>query len=727
MRARMISMFVLAASLLAAGQVLAQSDGAATFGGQWWSQTHPEAKYQEYRDLARGGYLQDYMLREFNGSYAAAIWGNDALSHNQGNSFYLAKGVTWRLDGQYDESPHLFSLTARSPYTQTAAGVFVLPDSFQKFIQGKSARIGNADLQDLLRNSPFVPLSVQTNVSKARLRLRPIKDWQFEMKGTDRQRSGSMAFGVPFGFLGLELAAPISQRTVDVDATGTYTHGPARVMGSVGVSDFHNNIPLLRWDNFKALTDTYATQPGAGQMAMAPDNRVVRGRFAFSAQLPYASTFTATLGVSQTTQEQDFAPMTINPVIAGISRDSLLLSSKNLGGKVMDIVQDYRLTGSPLHGVFATLRFREEKMDDKTPAFGLEHGFVNYDQVWARSEVETEAWGHKNDVFGLDASYALTSQVDVSIVAERRMRERDNREVLKDAENVFGGRIHVRPMDGVDLTGGYKYGQRELDEFDLESYDGAEWPLFRRYDVADRNQTVSDAQLSWSPSEKLELSASGWWTKDEYPNSGFGLQSTDNNQYLGEATIHATKVLDLSGGLGYGESNSDQSSIENATAVVSDTTARSPWTGNLKNKNLLGFAKAEWWAVPKKFQVTCDYTFTRSYDTYSFAHTYIASASGILPSSSTITAINLPDDMYRMHEVQVGGIWHYSPVLEMGARYTYTKYDVFDLLSQNIPMLNINPANYGLPTETAATAIYLGNGKLSYTANLIQVFATRRF
>lgn len=727
MRARIISMFVLAASLLVASPVRAESDGSATFGGQWWSQTQPEAKYREYRDLPRGSYLGDYVLREFAGPWAAAMWGKNAMAEDQGHGFYLAKGITWRLDAAYTETPHLFGLSGRTPYAQLSPGVFVLPDSLQKFIQGKSNTVGNRDLLDLLANSPSTPLGFQTNVSKARLRGRPIKGFQIEVKGTERQRSGSMAFGTPFGFTALELPAPIHQRMLDADAVVTYTHGPARVTGSIGMSDFHNFVPTLRWDNVKSLTSAYVGPPSLGQMAMAPDNRVLRGRFSFGYQLPYASTFTATIGVSQTTQDQAFAPMTVNSAIKAISGDSLLLETPGLEGKVMDIVQDYRLTGRPLPKLYATLRVRQEKMDDKTPAMGLPYGFVNYDNSWARTAVEAEAWSHTYTVFGLDASYALMPRVDVSVIAEQRGRERNHREVLKDAENVFGGRLHVRPMDGVELAGGYKYGQRTMDAFDVEAYDNAEWPTFRRFDVADRNQTVADAQASWSPMEKVELTATGWWTKDEYPNSPYGLQSTDNNQYLGELTLHATKTLDLSGGFSYGVSNSDQKSIESAVAFnLADTAAKAPWKANLKNKNNFAFARAEWWAMPKKFQVTGEYTFTRSFDTYAFSNTWIRSTAGILPAA-TVTAINLPADMYRLHEVALTGVWHYTATLEVGGRYTYTKYDVDDALSEDIRLVNINPTNFGTGTESAATGVFIGNSKLSYTANRVQVFATRRF
>ena len=221
-------------------------------------------------------------------------------------------------------------------------------------------------------------------------------------------------------------------------------------MGSVGVSDFHNRIPTMIWDNPKvyrdstywsAATSTRASAPtglgSAGRMAMWPDNHVVRGNAAFSVQLPYSSTFTASLGISQTTQEQSFIPVTINTKqyggavgdsAAGVMGNSLAaLPAANLGGKVMSIVQDYRLTGRPAPRLFGTLRFREEKLDDQTPELAFIHGIAATDQSVTRlasasAAVVSEAWSNKKAVFGLDADYSLTSQFDVSLLAEHRTR-----------------------------------------------------------------------------------------------------------------------------------------------------------------------------------------------------------------------------------------------------------------------------------------------------------------
>jgi MtrB/PioB family decaheme-associated outer membrane protein len=733
MRARIVLMIALAASLLAASQAVAQSDGSVTFGGGFWTQDTPEAKFHEYVDLPRGAFLGDYVLREFHGPWAGALWGKAPTRNDQTNSLYAARGVTWRLDASFTAIPHSFSDVAHTPYAQDLKGVFTLSDSVQRQIQNLPQTgtnpAQNAALQELLRNAPHVPLAMQTDVTRVRLRARPVKDWQFDLRGTDRERNGSMAMGATVGGPGgptVELPSPIDQRIVDLDASGSYMHGPAKVMATVGVSSFKNRVNGITFDHFRVFnTDT--TRSAVNRISTAPDNMSVRARVAGSWQLPYSSTFTATVGVSHTTQDQDFLPQTTNTAILAkyAGTDVLSLERSNLEGKVTDIVQDYRLTGRPMPDFFGTLRFREEKSDDKTPLLGLPYGFVNYDQTRSRNAVESEATSSTHSVLGFDGDYSLGPKATVSVLAERRTRELPEwREVTKDAENVFGASLKVRPMDGTEASVGYQVGQRRMDSFDAAAYDGAEWASLRRYDIADRDQSKLDGMISWSAMENLDLSVNGWWTKDDYLNSQYGLNSSENTQAFVEAAWHASKTLDLSGGFGYGEQITDQSSIENPNAGVSDTLSVAPWTANFNDKNNFAYARADWWAKPKQFQVSAEYTFIRDMIVYDFNHVILPSASGIIPANvASTTAIDWPNTFTRSHDIQLTGTWHWSPQFSLGCTYGYVKYEYSDAIYQDIRRLNINPAN----VASAGSAIFLDDDRFSYKAQWFQVKASRRF
>lgn len=730
MRARMIAMFVLAASLLAVSQVWGQSDGSVTVAGGFWNQDNPEAKYQEYRELPRGGYLANYVLRQFTGDWAMGIWGDTPTRHDQKNTMYLAKGVTWRLDADFSAVPHNFSFVSKTPFAENKPGVFTLPDSVQRIIQYQATAAANASLKDLFANGHSIPLGVNTDVTKARFRARPTKEMQFEIKASDRERSGHQALGATYGGPGgpaFEMPATIDQRTIDLDATGTYATGPMKASASVGYSSFHNRIGSLVYDMPRYLSAAryYTDAGGVYAMSTAPDNDVYRARLVGSYDVtPLASTVTATFGFSQTTQDQNFPLMTVNPRIQAISKDSLVMDTRGLNGKVNDMVADLRIAGRPISGLYYALRVRQEKSDDKTPVHELKYGFVNYDYSWSRSAVETEATSSKKTVAGLDADYTVNKMVTVSVLAERRLRDLpDWREVAKDAENVFGGSVRVRPMDNAEAKLGVQFASRKMDEFIVDAYDGAEWPDFRRFDVADRDQTKYNGMLSWSPDERLDLQVNGWYAKDDYKNSTWGLKSSDNTQFFGEGTLHLVKDLDVSGGFGYGEQKSVQASIENGTSVVADTTARAPWTATFKDKSVYAFGQADY-KLNKQVEFVLDYTFTRDMQTHDFSQYFIKSKSNISPNPLTVTAIDWPNVFYRTNDVVLTAKWHQSAQTEFSCAAGYTKYDATDLLYQNIPYVNINTL---ATTASAASAYFLGNNRMNYKATRLTVAATRHF
>lgn len=198
----------------------------------------------------------------------------------------------------------------------------------------------------------------------------------------------------------------------------------------------------------------------------------------------------------------------------------------------------------------------------------------------------------------------------------------------------------------------------------------------------------------------------------------------ENTQFLGEATWHANKFVDLTGGFGYGDQKPEQSSIENPNAGISDTSSVAPWTAILEDKSNYGFARLDWWAQPKKLQISAEYTFIRDFMTYDFAHVIKPSASGIiLANVASTTAINLAPSFSRTHDVALSACWHYTPQVDLGCTYGFTQYDYQDPLSQGIPYLNVNPTNVG----TAASGIFLGTNRSEYKAHRFQVSATRRF
>ena len=106
----------LACILLASASVPATWAGEqseATFGSHWWTQSVNEAKYQEFRELPRGGFLESFVVQRWSGRNLLSVQGVNAFATDQSTRMTYANGVRFRFDVGYQETPHTFSNIAR--------------------------------------------------------------------------------------------------------------------------------------------------------------------------------------------------------------------------------------------------------------------------------------------------------------------------------------------------------------------------------------------------------------------------------------------------------------------------------------------------------------------------------------------------------------------------------------------------------------------------------------
>ena len=295
------------------------SDGSVTFGTQWWDQTAREAKFQEFSEEPRGAFLEQYALRAWRDRNLVLFYGDHSLRHDQSNSLTWWNGAKLRVDLGYQEIPHNLSLIARSPFSEVSPGREVVPDSLQAANQANPAGYV-ARLKDALAVSPRLNLGFRTDITRARLRARPARDWQFELKGSRRMRSGRKAYGGGFSpGNGVEIWEPIAQRILDGEARATYQKERATLLATAGVSEFHNEVNSLTFDNPARLTGAQ----NQGRIDLYPNNRSVRGTVGVAYRLPMRTAFNGTIGVSRNTQNDPWLPFTVNAADPYSSLDSL--------------------------------------------------------------------------------------------------------------------------------------------------------------------------------------------------------------------------------------------------------------------------------------------------------------------------------------------------------------------------------------------------------------------
>jgi MtrB/PioB family decaheme-associated outer membrane protein len=725
---RAMSVAALACGITVSAMAMdARADGNQfTIGGQWWDQTAPEAKYDEFREVPMGGFVESFMVREMIGRQSVALWGVNAIRSDQSTQLTWADGARWRVDLGYAEIPHTFSHIARWGWNQPGAGVFVLPDSLQSANQRTPANY-TKNMTDFLNTSaPVIPLGLTTKVSSARLRARPARGWQFEIRANDRVRSGNKAYAMSFGFnTALENPEPIDQRTVNADAIADYHRDRLTVQADAGLSTFDNHVDVLRVDNPKRFTDVVGGDGAAtGVTDLYPNNTVVRGSVALGYTLPRYTAVNATVAIAQTTQDDRFLDFTNNKALnaaQGLTRDSL--AAQSLDGKARQLNGNLSISTRPINHLDGTATFRYTDYDNQT----AERDWIGqspYEASWQRYiELTSPARDNKQWVTGLDVNYAFTPRIRAGGIAEYRVRERNDREVEKDTETLLGGRVRTQLTDQLSINGKYTHGDRQADTFNQQDYLGfksrtaigstpglfdslayLEQPGLRRFDVADRIQDNVNADAWYAFGERVDLSGSYVFLRNDFArDTTLGLQEEQVNQIAVTGIIHVSDKLDLNGSYGYSKAKTFQRSRQSGSALSFNPVDN--WTARIDEHETFGVAGVDW--MPgKRISVSADYEFSRNetdYDLDNGAH----------------TAVDLPSTLYRRHESVLDVIWHWQARTSIIGRWGWEQYTVDDFATESVPLI--------FPTTGNASAIYLGDSSQDFTANRLALLVRHTF
>ncbi len=682
------------------------TDGSATFGTEWWTQTAPEAKYQEFNEVPRGAYLDSYDLRTWRDRNLLLFYGQHALRTDQSSALSWWNGAKLRVDVGYRQIPHNLSSIVHSPFSEIAPGVEVVPDSMQAQDQANAAGYV-ARLRSALAASPRSSMGFRTDLTKARVRARAARGLQFELQGSRRMRSGRKPWGGGFSpGSGVEVWEPISQRMLDGEARANYQRSRLSLMAIAGVSEFTNNVDTLTFDNPALLTGQ-----SKGRVDLYPNSRSVRGSLALAYRAPMRTAFNGTVALSRNTQNDPWVPFTANTTSPYSSLDSLP-PERSTHAKVIVFTQDYRVTSHPLKDLGGTLRFRQYDYVNHTPVHTFS-GASQADAAFTVGAVESEPAGFKHQTYGLDLDYKPLQRVDLSGTAERLDRTRTIREVQADREEAVGGKVRIRPIDKVSLEGYARRAKRWTRNADF-SYDGGEQTTLRRFDVADRKQMQAGGSIGLTPTDRLDVTATFGYLFEKYDGdladtAAIGLRRIHQRNTSADITYQASANLDLSGSVGWEQNTSRQASRQSRTAAFG--TADSTWTLRVKDEGLFGSAGVDWRAMPDKLGFNLGFDYSRSPTNIAFATV----------SPSTVTALNPPYIRYRRIDLSFETRYDLAAGTQVGVLYAWEEFDVTDFSAQDIPNLGIAAGAANI------NYLYLGDSFQSYRAHRLGLVVRKKF
>jgi MtrB/PioB family decaheme-associated outer membrane protein len=506
--------------------------GDIEFGGRFSDIDGDPARYQRYRDLRDGPFAKSVTFNR-----RTADWTLSARAENLGyrDQRYFAEYNNvgnLRVSFLWDQIPLFISRDTRTLYTQVQPGVFRLEDNLQTNNQA-----GTTTIRSYADQAARFDTRTRRDIGMLDLVLTATPQLDLMANVTSSARDGAIPYGAPFGFNNIvELPVPIDQRTTDAKTTLEWSNQQGLISVGWDGSWFDNHIETLVWDNPLKITDSpsYSSAysdgkgPSQSRMALWPSNTHQYVHATGSLTTPGRGRVLAYVAVGESRQDADLVPHTINTMIPEIP-----LERSTAEAELRNTMFNFQYSAHPINRLGIVARYRYADVDNRTPHFET-LGRVRFDGVYddAANSPEPEAYSIKRKTFDVDGTVRVLPFTAVKLGYTNAIVDRTFRIFEETTENAFRVSVDATGNQYVSVRALYENASREGDMFDEHLLaEFGEQSTMRHYDVADRDRQRVTLIATTNPTDVFGFSASIGVGRDDYPVSGFGLQSYDSNQY----------------------------------------------------------------------------------------------------------------------------------------------------------------------------------------------------
>lgn len=573
---------------LALAEEAMKTSGSVTVGIQNLNLSgDKESKFEEYQDGLREDItVEQLQLQGEKEDMHFNVEGRDISQKDQSFTAEGGQYGKYKLQLKWDEIIHNYYNDAKFLGTETAPGVWSVPDSTQNTLGAAfgpdSAGLASeptagekAILQDFLAAAPTVDLKVEREKGEVNLLYSLYKNFNIRAGFSHESKDGYRAIstgaynrtqtaplGEAFRLYGLELPESIDYVTDVFSAGFDYRKDNWHVDLTYRYTSFSNKIGELTWDNPLLLTGV-DNRPGGSalnRLDLPPDsnshNLSLTGGMS---DLPLNSKVTATLSRDNITQDDRFLPYTANTAVlddAGAVAAGLALPASNLDGDVTTTLFNLLLNSKPTNQLAVNLKYNyyDYKNDSRKITWD---GYVGVGETTWYDWDGNNGAGSNGGVYkgnpytnrvpeytrtkaGAEAAYKINKIFTVKGDYTNEKYDRNADRNADTKEDIFGGSVQIKPSDWAMLRLGYHYANRDIDgTYTPEIGLAHEWDELRMFDQSERERDIYDAHLSLDPTDKLSLGFSLSYKNDDYDTNYYGLQ--EGKGYI--AGVDATYML----------------------------------------------------------------------------------------------------------------------------------------------------------------------------------------
>ena len=442
------------------------------------------AKFYEYRDLRQGPFSNFWLSAgSGDGLYRVDVGGKNVGYNDQ--SYYLdaSKAGEHYFNFDWDQSPHLYSTSAQTPYLGVGTTSLTLPAGYPNKLNTTSAGI-----------VPFLQqtdIGIKRDTASAEYRWTPTDAFDIRADYSHLRRTGTQVDGVTgvsgtSAFSGaVQVPRPVSDTTQNYGLNGEYAGtspwGKAFTFklaysGSRYTDDYSSyTIQSISCTN--ATSASCAGTTGANvwspfaRMSLPPSNQVDGFSGTLGADLPWMSRYVGTVSYNMMRQNDPFIPMTINPSASAAAQ---VLPASSLNGSINTLLSNNVVTTKITDDLRNKISYRYYNFDNTTPEL-LFPSWVSYDHVntagnateaairslsisYTKQNFGDELVWHPTRAWTLGAAYGF----------ERYTWTRES----ADATNEHSGKIFAdwKPASWFTLRSSGYFSDRRYNNYDYNAY-----------------------------------------------------------------------------------------------------------------------------------------------------------------------------------------------------------------------------------------------------------------
>ena len=674
--------------------------GTVDVGGRATSIDGDEARAQRYRDLRSGVYATNAVFGKRTQDYA---FEGQAWNIGYRDQRYM---VDFQRPGRlsasflYDQIPLWISHDTRTLYSETQPGVFRLEDSMQQALQAKTTTLHSYEDQAVQFD-----LRTMRKIGQADVNFNATPNTAIIVNIKNTNRDGHIPYGGTFGFSNaVEIPMPLDNRTTDLKTALEWSNGKGLLRFGWDGSTFENNIGNVVWDNPLVYGPDASGAPSQGRHTSWPSNTLtyLHGTGAFST--PGNGRVTAYAAFGQGRNTTDLLPHTINTGLA-----SPALSRTNAEAESQMTILNFTAAMRPASWLNLNARYRYADVDIQTPEFERTTGQVSYDSSLKTSATPSEYHSVKRSTFDVDAAFTVAPYTSLKAGYSQQGTDYTHRIWESTSEDVFRVSLDSTGTQRFMVRALYENRQRTGDGFNAHALEEVgELPTMRHFDVADRDRNRFTFIGTAMVSSIIEVNASAGVGRDEYTDSGHGLQSFDSDQYSIGANVAPDDRYSLTASYGWENYSSNQRS-RNASDDLQFVDPKRDWTTDYTGKVNFFEAGLDISAIQRTLiRISGDWN--KSNDTYLY---------GLVTGSPLAVPEQLPPVKNELLRAEIDLTYDLGRNLKLGVVYWFDDYKVedFALGSETISGISFPPVQEG-EQAPSTNALLLGYQDRLYTAHV---------